>query len=387
MKQFARVMVGLAWLSLGALWGCGGSAGTGAAGTSGTSGSGAGATGTGGGAGTTSATGAGSTAGTGATGSGGAGTGGAGPSSAAASSSGTGGSSGVPDPNVDGPYAYAELDDTMNVAASGDKNVAVHCAYPTSGPTTGPYPVVVVAHGLSLPASQYYGYVQRLASFGYVALTVDFPSSPLSVNNPAEAQDLIAGLDWTKTNATVSAKADPSHAGMTGHSLGGKVALLAATMDPRVKATIDLDPVDGGGPTGCTAPACVMVAPLLAGLSIPTGFLGETTDSTGGFMPCAPAAENYSTFYAQAQTPSFEVTVNGAGHMSFLDDVSTCGVLCSFCTAGTASNAQVNGMAKAYVAAFYERWMRGDTAYDAYLTGAVAEARYVTTGQATLTSK
>jgi acetyl esterase/lipase len=291
---------------------------------------------------------------------------------------------------MDGPYTYTTIDDTINVAASGDDNVPIHCAYPTAGPTAGPYPVVVVAHGLSLPADQYYGYVTRLASFGYVALTVDFPSSPLSVNNPAEAQDLIAGLDWAKSNATVGPKADSNTAGMSGHSLGGKVALLAATMDTRVKAAILFDPVDGGDGS-CTAPACVNVAPLMPGLHIPTGFLGETTDGSGGFMPCAPAAANFTTFYAQTNSPSLEVTVLGADHMSFLDSESTCTVLgfpcSSLCTAGTASNATVNGMAHAYVAAFYERWIRGDAGYDTYLTGALAQARYVTTNEATITSK
>jgi pimeloyl-ACP methyl ester carboxylesterase len=261
----------------------------------------------------------------------------------------------------------------------------VHCAYPTAGPTAGPYPVVVVGHGLSLPAAQYYGYVKRLASFGYVALTVDFPSSPFSVDNPKEAKDLLAGLDWAKNKALI--KADASNAGMTGHSLGGKVSLLAATMDPRVKASIVLDPVDGGGPTGCNAPTCVSVAPLMTGLHIPTGFLGETTDGAGGFMPCAPAASNFTTFYAKTNSPSLEVTVAGADHMSFLDDVSTCGFTCSFCNPATAPNAQVNGMARAYVVAFYERHLRGNAAYDTYLTGAEAQMRYVSTNQATITSK
>jgi len=37
--------------------------------------------------------------------------------------------------------------------------------------------------------------------------------------------------------------------------------------------------------------------------------------------------------------------------------------------------------------AFYERHLRGNVAYDTYLTGADAKARYVTTNQAALVSK
>ncbi|APR84079.1 Hypothetical protein A7982_09428 [Minicystis rosea] len=301
-----------------------------------------------------------------------------------ASSSSSGGGN-VPDPNADGPYQIAEIDDKIASVAGGDTNVPVHCAYPTSGPSSGPHPVVVIGHGMQLPITQYASYVRRLATFGYVALTVDFPASLFGVDNPKAAKDLIAGLDWAKGKPMLDADAD--HAGMTGHSLGGKLALLAATQDARVKAAITLDPVDGGGPTGCNAPACVDVSDLMPSLHIPTGFVGETTDAVGGFMPCAPAANNFQTFYAGANAPSLAVTVLGGNHMSFLDDVSTCGVTCSFCQPATAPNAQVNGLARAYVVAFYERHLRGNTAYDTYLTGAEAQARYVTTSQATLASK
>jgi len=293
----------------------------------------------------------------------------------------------LPDPNLDGPYTYQTLDDTLNVSATGDNGIAIHCAYPTSGPAPGPYPVVIVAHGLDLDASQYYGYLTRLASFGYVALTVDYPANPFSLtplNNTNEAKDLLAGIDWAGSNATVGSSADTNVVGMTGHSLGGKLALLAATMDSRVKAAIVLDPVDGGFGS-CSAP-CVEVAPLMSGLRIPTGFLGETADS-GGTNACAPAADNYTTFYANTNSPSLEVTVVGADHTSFLDSESSCGVVCDLCAAGTASNAEVVGLSHAYVAAFYERYIRGTTSYDAYLTGALAQTRYVTTGEITLSSK
>ena len=290
----------------------------------------------------------------------------------------------VADPNADGPYPYAEKDATTLVAATGD-NVALHVAYPTGA---GSFPVVLLGHGFQLPPSQYYGYLKRLASFGYVALTVDYPAAFSGPNNPNEAKDLIAGIDWAKADTTFGANVDGTIVGTTGHSLGGKVALLAATLDARVKASIALDPVDGGGgPSGCTPPACVTVANLLPSLHVPTGFLGETTDATGSFQACAPAASNYTTFYAKANAPSLQVTVTGANHVSFLDDVSTCGTTCSFCKAATAPNAQVNGTARAFVVAFFERYLRGNSAYDAYLTGSAAQARYVATSQAVIVSK
>lgn len=369
--------------------GTAGSAGSGAtagsAGTAGTGGSG----GTGATAGTAGAAGTGATGGTGAT-AGTAGTGGSGATAGTAGVGGTGGTGGsmgdpVYDPNMDGPYQTQLFEDTFD-SSTGD-SVAVHCVYPISGPSSGPFPIVIVAHGFQLPASQYYSYVERLASFGYVALTVDFPTSLFSPSNPDNAHQLIEGIDWATTN--LANVADGNNVGVTGHSLGGKLSLLAATYDARVKASIVLDPVDGGGGPGggCNPPDCVDVSALMPGLQIPTGFLGETTDASGGFQPCAPAAENFTTFYAGTNSPSLSVTVAGANHMSFLDDVASCGFTCNFCNTAMASNATVNAMSRAYVTAFYERYLKGNAGYDTYLTGADAQARYVATGQATIASK
>lgn len=338
--------------------------------------------GAGGGGGGGGVTGGGAGGGGGATGDAGVG-GGAGGGGASDAGTGGGGGSAVPDPDLAGPFAILEFDATTTVAATGD-TVALHVAAPTAG---GPYPVAVFAHGFQLPPSQYYGYVRRLASFGYVAMTVDFPTNILGNDNPRQARDLLGGVDWAAGAAQLAGKVAAMQVLMTGHSLGGKLALLAATYDARVKAVFAIDPVDNGGASTCNPPSCVVVKSLMPSLTIPTGFIGETLDATGQFQACAPAADNYTTFYSRANPPSLEVTAVGANHMSFLDNVATCGLTCSFCNAATAPNAQVNAMARAFLVAFAERHVRGLSAYDAYLTGSAAQARYVTTGRATVRAK
>jgi acetyl esterase/lipase len=303
--------------------------------------------------------------------------------SGSSTTSSTGSGMAAPDPDKDGPFTTTTITDTVQNMVT-NHSIPIRCAYPTGGPDAGPYPVIVVAHGFQLPPSQYASYVDRLASFGYVALTADFPAGFTGTNHVNNAKDLLAALDWAGAEPALVGIADANTAGLTGHSLGGKLSLLAATMDPRVKATINLDPVDGA--MNCSAQNCPDVSMLMP-LPIPTGFLGETTDAAGGFMSCAPAADNYATFYAGTTGPSVSVTVNGANHMSFLDDVATCGFTCSFCNAATAPNATVNALSKAFVTAFYERWLKGRLAYDAYLTGDVAKARYVDTNLATIQSK
>jgi acetyl esterase/lipase len=317
---------------------------------------------------------------------GGDGGGGDGGASSVSSSStegiGGGGGSASADPNADGPYTTAELTD--EIAATDGTGMPLFAVYPTAGPAGGPYPVVVIAHGFQLPASQYASYARRLATHGFVAVTADYPAGFFGVSNVDNAADLLAALDWAGTTPPLAGVADAERAGMTGHSLGGKLALLAATLDARIRATITLDPVDGS--MSCDPSECPDVSELMP-LDIPTGFLGETLDASGGFQPCAPAADNYTTFYAGATAPSIEVTVLGANHMSFLDDAAGCGFTCSFCNPPTLDNATVNALSRAFVVAFYRRWLLGEVPYDAYLTGAEAQARYVDTGQVTIQSK
>ncbi|MBU0608823.1 MAG: hypothetical protein KKI08_13130, partial [Armatimonadetes bacterium] len=215
-------------------------------------------------------------------------------------------------------------------------------------------------------------------------LTADFPASFMGNKHVDNARDLLGGLDWAKGHPTIGPVADADHAGASGHSLGGKAAILAATMDARIKATITLDPVDSS--TACSPADCPDVSAMLP-IPIPTGFVGETTDAAGGVQPCAPAADNFATFYANASAPSVAFEALGANHMSFLDDVKACGFTCSFCNPSKVDDAVVHDMASALVVAFYERYLRDDDAYDTYLTGAEAQARYVGTGLATIQQK
>ena len=115
--------------------------------------------------------------------------------------------------------------------------------------------------------------------------------------------------------------------------------------------------------------------------------MGETTDAKAMMQACAPAAQNFETLFAAAPSPSFAVTVAGANHMSFLDDVAGCGVTCSFCNPAKASAKAVGDLTKAYMVAFFERRLRNNAAYDTWLTGDAAKQAFVSTGQATLQTK
>jgi acetyl esterase/lipase len=294
----------------------------------------------------------------------------------------------TPDPATAGSYATASLDDTF-MASTGD-TVPMHAVYPTNK-SQGPYPIVVFGHGFQIPVSQYFNYLTHLASFGYVAVTADYPD-PLTgpVNNLNDGLDLAAALDWSQANTTLKGLVDLTRAGVMGHSRGGNAAGQAAIEDSRFKAVYGVDPVYALPPGGATcdpANSCPMTYLELASLHIPSLFVGETLDSVGEALACAPASGNFQVFYAHANSPSIEVTVNGASHMSFVDDPTACGLVCEICQTPTLAQATVLNLAQAYSVAFFERNLRGRTEYDAYLTGTEAQHRYVATGEAAIQSK
>jgi dienelactone hydrolase len=314
---------------------------------------------------------------------------GSGGGSTNAGGSGVGGSepSGpILDPATPGPFATTTFDASPTLATGDTENVA--CVLPEGASTGAPYPLVVLLHGFLGNNAMMRAYAERLATFGYVACAVEFPSSFTDSENPRQVAVVRAAIDWLvaasdDAASPLAGSIDPARIGITGHSLGGKISLLVASEDTRVRASITLDPVDGGGPTGCNAPACVDASERMPQVAIPTGFLGETIDAmTTGFQACAPAADNYATFYAAANAPSLSVTDAGANHVSFIGMDGA-----GFCNAPEVPAADVVDLSLAFVTAFYERHLRGLEGYDAYLTGTEAQVRYVDTGRATIESK
>ncbi|MEQ8275408.1 MAG: alpha/beta hydrolase [Deltaproteobacteria bacterium] len=286
----------------------------------------------------------------------------------------------VAPPTLPGPYTSTALNGTAPTTSTND--IDMSCLVPSQGPSAGPYPVVLVLHGFRIDANLYDSYVERLASHGFVACTADFAASVIP-NHVESAQDILEGLDWVLAQTT---DADPDRVALVGHSLGGKLAVYGASMDPTIDAIVGLDPVDGA--MLCNATRCPDATDMLP-VSIPTAFLGQTLDRMPGLggQACTPTADSYTTFYTPATSPSLEVTMNGASHMSFVDDLEACGFVCSVCQEATMAQADALAIARAYTTAFLLRHVVGDAGYDSWLTGADANVNWIAGGAITVQSK
>jgi pimeloyl-ACP methyl ester carboxylesterase len=242
----------------------------------------------------------------------------------------------VVDPAAVGPYGVANV--SVDVRR-GNRTTPVVAHVPIGA--SGRRPLVLFLPGFQLKTDAYKGLADRLASQGIVVVRADPPASVLTVSHVEMAADGVAVLDWAlAADGPLAAGVDPAQVGVSGHSLGGKVATMIAAQDARVKALFVIDPVNAGSPiTGYSAGLPDIVPDLVAPLAIPFGLVGETTDKEGAnFLSpaCAPADQNFQTFYDAATVSPWvaEWTIEGADHMDFLDD-SDCGFVCSACKAGS----------------------------------------------------
>jgi pimeloyl-ACP methyl ester carboxylesterase len=275
------------------------------------------------------------------------------------------------DPGAPGSWmVHTQATVTISLGSAG--NVAGSVYSPSmdgATPAAGPFPLVIVSSGFQLARAQYRIFCEHLATHGHVCVTHEYASSG---NHQAKAREIGAIIDWALAAASgLSTRVSPQAIGVAGHSLGGKVSINAAILDPRIKAVVGWDPVDALPPFGNDGSMSV-TPEMMGNLRVPLALLGELTDASGGVggMSCAPSADNYQRFFAAAcEAPAvLEVTIAMADHMDWIGDRGSCGLACLACSNGQTADTVVHGITKRVTAAWFLRHLRGDTGMDPWLT-------------------
>ncbi len=278
------------------------------------------------------------------------------------------------DPSAMGPYTVTE----SMAMVMGDRRTPVTAYVPTL-PAGTTAPLVLFLPGFQLNTSQYAGTLRHLASHGFIVVGANPAGSLFSVNHVNMAADGRAVIGWATSMAPFAASVDATRIGVAGHSLGGKLSTLITMDDDRIDALYAIDPVDGdpsplGGGGSPDRPD--LVPARGSEITVPAGFIGETTNgmSGGGFgsMACAPSEQNFTQFYSAATAAPWAAQwdVTGADHMDFLDDPAACGFTCSVCPDGPADDGSVLGTNRTLITAFFRRHLASDASMDATLTGA-----------------
>ena len=239
-----------------------------------------------------------------------------------------------------GPYQHTREDGIELPGADGRSMTTTICT-PDSDET---HALILLSPGFQLGRDLYESYCAHLASWGYIAVLQTYSEGGFFMSHGNLAADTSGLIDWLESDGAASFPEWNGQIGLTGHSLGGKLSLLAASQDSRIGAVVALDPVDSDD---------VPVAPdRMQDVEAPVLILGEMLDSTGSFQACAPEADNFRQFFDASRAGTIEIELFGAGHMDFLDNPNC--IFCTFCQNGDLGGEVVQAIARRSMIGFLE---------------------------------
>lgn len=235
-----------------------------------------------------------------------------------------------------------------------------------------PSPLIVFNHGFLLRAEVYRSYGEHLASHGFVVAMPTFPMTFFNVHHGELALDVRFVVDTLLAQDGDASSAlfgciDETRIGLSGHSLGGKLSLLEAVSDDRIRSIGVLDPVDTGNPLFENPRRYPSVAPeLMPRILVPLLIVGaELGDRLVSFSPCAPADDNYQRFFEAAHPPAIEITQLDVGHGQYVDEGAETATMA--CAVGDVSDDWVRSSSVAYLTAFFLETLLDDDAAAVWL--------------------
>jgi hypothetical protein len=335
------------------------------------------------------------------------------------------------DPGATGPNAVSLAEYTgvnVDLTEVPQSEVLAQVHYPT-GLAKGPYPLVVFLHGRhlscydlvtgsgtasatcnprlegSVPSYRGYDYLgSLLASHGIIAVSISanainsFDGQASDFGMKARGELIQHHLDMWAAFATHGGapfgtrfvgKVDLQRVGTVGHSRGGEGAIWNFEQNATAGAPYGIRAVLTMAPTNFLGHSITQV---------PLAVLLGSCDGDAESLPGARYVDDARYVIANENAPKYAVLALGANHNYFnrmwtpdqfspgtcTEHPASCvsrddwqshrGGTDSFCEAGQAGNGRLNsrqqrGFARAYVAAFFRRYLLGATQFDPLLTG------------------
>jgi dienelactone hydrolase len=158
--------------------------------------------------------------------------------------------------------------------------------------TEGTYGAVAIAPGFTETQSAISWYGPRIASQGFVVITIDTNST--TELPPARGTELIAALNYLAKSSPVASEVDPDRLAVMGHSMGGGGALEAASQDKALKAAVTLAAFDS--------------TTNWSGNDTPTLVVGCQNDMV------APVAKHSLPFYNSITVQKAYLEISGGSH-------------------------------------------------------------------------
>jgi len=223
--------------------------------------------------------------------------------------------------------------------------------YAPTDTSQGTFGAVVVTPGFLMDQSTMSWYGPRLATQGFVVLTINTNST---TDNPAQrGTEMLAALDWLTTASPVASQIDPARLAALGWSMGGGGALRAGVTRPSLKAVIGAAPWND--------------QPDFSTLTVPTLIVACQNDSI------APVARHASPIYNSIPrtVPSEYIEIAGEDH---------------FCVTTNNTNAAERTAIARQVISFLKRYVDSDTRYDTFLCPAPSVGGVISDSRSTCAS-
>ena len=241
----------------------------------------------------------------------------------------------------------------------------------------GSFPVVMISHCHACTRMSNASTAIRLASHGFVAISVEHLGDTLwehlagsdadidSAELEIRAADITGTLDAIVAGTTpISAIADTAHVGMLGHSMGGVTAGRVAQLDSRIGATASLcSPMENPLVTGVT----------LADIHVPLLFVVAIEDNSITEFGNKFIRDNFTA----AAVPATKIEIPDAGHWSVSDLDGLVDIFAPGCGDGVRQTDGTDftyldpptgrAIAAAYSTAFFKATLLDDAGAAAYL--------------------
>lgn len=290
-----------------------------------------------------------------------------------------------------GPYSAQPLPQvSFRCTQMGSNGEPVTCTVqvfvPRGVPAGGPgAPLLVLSAGFLLASGLYRSYAEDLASWGLAVALYDIPEL---LDDAAMVTNLGAIIDTVTSDPRIRPHVDArSGVLLAGHSRGGKLSVLAAASDPRVRGVALLDPVDNTPmtPSGPGYPSALPAMRIACGAprSLPCLIVGAALNGD-----VIPADANYKRFITACPGLCWSVDLQGAGHLQFLD--MQVGLFAMFSKSGPTPDEAVRRVSKAALVAWALELAvplaRGQTVDGAQVVQRLQQAAGAMSRQASLTS-
>ncbi len=242
----------------------------------------------------------------------------------------------VPVTNVRAP---APVTAKMITVSAGGRSFPARLTYPTRG---GPYPAIAFAHGYGIDSSYYRGTLRALAAAGYVVIAPDSETGQFP-SHGRFADDLNRSLRWlgrrsaTGSRAVPRGKVDSRHLGIAGHSMGGGVAILAASRSRSIDTIATLAAAETIQPRASV---------LVRRLRVPSLFVVGSDDRI------VPAVSS-TVMFRRAPSPSLLASITGGSHCGFMETYPLA------CDAGRISYVHQLDLTREQLRRWFDKQLRG----------------------------